>query len=258
MSGIHYKNGGYVTTSVKPTLTRSRGGVTTSTNYWVSYNDAKTSIIDRSTSAISVTNGGAVYNAATPYSGTNKGSIYCDATGDYVNATSSNFTFGTGDFTIMTWINVTTLGAYGSLFEGATAGGSRVNSFVWTIYNNGSGGIVTGLFHNGGWLFQSTTVIPANTWTHVALIRNNGVTKFYINGVLNAQTSFNMNVTTNFCQIGKIGDSSGSVMKYAGYNVFKGVGLYTANFTPPSVNEDLGSISIPINVDTSTYGVYKL
>lgn len=257
MSEIHAKNGGYITTSIKPTLSRSRGGSTTSTNFWVSYNDAHTSIIDRSSSAITVTNGGAVYNAATPYSGTNKGSIYFDTATDYVNATNAAFTLGTGDFTIMTWVNITSIAGYCGLFEGSTSGGGRISSMVWLIQNTAGGGQV-GIFQNGNWQFLNTTVVPFNTWVHLALVRSSGTTKLYINGTYDTQTTSVMNITTNFCQISKIGDATGCVAKFAGYNLFKGIALYTGNFTPPSVNEDLGSISVTSTANTTTYGVYKL
>lgn len=261
MSGVHYRNGGCITSSAKPFLTRDRGTVTTNYSYNPTPNDAKTAIIDRSPSALTVSATGAERGSDSPFTGTNKGNIalVTNYTTLAVSATSNVFTFGTGDFTIMTWYYLNVLGSYGGLFEGASAGGSRINTFVWTLYNNGSGGAVGGVFHNGNWQFQATsTIIPTYTWVHLALIRSNGVTKYYVNGSLKAQTSTVMNVTTNYGMFGKIGDATGSSARFANYNVTKGVALYTGDFTPPSLNEPVGSVSASSTANTTTYGVYKL
>lgn len=256
MSGIHYRNGGYITTApTKQILNRPRGTATANWSYWPSYNDAKTSIIDRSTSAISVTNGGVVSSTLTPFSGTNYGSIQLDNTGDYFDATSSNFTFGTGDFTIMGWFRFSTLNAYSCVFEGATAGGSRINSFVFWVNNSGK----VNLFHNGVTQFTGTTTISSNTWTHIALIRNNGVTKCYINGTYELQISTVMDVTTNFCRVGRLGDNAQGFAGYVSdYTVVKGYAVYTDNFTPNSVTQNISSMQVALSTNTSTYGVYKL
>ena len=254
MSGIHYRNGGYIT-SAKPTLTRSRGSTTINWSYSPAWNAGQTAIVDRSSANITPSNNGTVYNSATAFSGTNSGSIYHDNAGDYVDATSSNFTFGTGDFTIMGWFNLSSYGTYSCLFEGASGGGGRTGTFVWLINSSGK----LALFSAGLFQFEGSSTVSTNTWNHLALIRSSGVIKCYLNGTLEAQTSTAIDVNTNFCRFGRIGDdSNGFTGKVSNYIVLKGTALYTGNFTPNSTNEETASRVTTANVNTTTYGVYKL
>lgn len=257
MSGIHYKNGGYVTTSVKPTLTRNRGGSSVAFSFNPTYNDATTSIIDRSSNALAVTNSGAVYSSATPFSGTNKGSIYFDGATDYITASNAAVNFGTGDFTIMTWANWTSTTSYAQIY-----GASSTNSFqtlpALHIFGNGS----INMWVNGGFaaLSGASNVLTSNVWGHLALIRASGTTKIYINGVSVASTTASYDVNSSFIRIGCPPATDGGIVKYSNYFVIKGTALYTANFTPPlqSGNEPLGSLDSTSLVSTTTYGVYKL
>jgi hypothetical protein len=208
----------------------------TAFDYSISYNVGQSAIIDYGRNALSVTNSGVVYSSQSPYAGANSGSL--DITGgDYVDATSSNFTFGTGDFTIACFVNWTSTADYGCLFEGAT-GGSRSNSFVITIFGNG----VTHVFYNGGFGMNSGTAL-ASGWNHFALTRSGGTTRMFIGGVQKASVTNLPNVTTNFCRIGRISDASGGmVAKIANYTIVKGTALYTADFTPPTVERLTGYI----------------
>ncbi len=52
----------------------------------------------------------------------------------------------------------------------------------------------------------STTVLPANTWTHVALTFTNGAQKLYINGVLDNSSGFAMDMKNNNATIFLGGD----------------------------------------------------
>jgi hypothetical protein len=209
----------------------------TAFDYSISYNVGQSAIIDYGRNALSVTNSGVVYSSQSPYAGTNSGSL--DITGgDYVDATSSNFTFGTGDFTIACFVNWTSTADYGCLFEGASGGGSRSNSFVITIFGNG----ITHVFYNGGFGLNTGVALDAG-WNHFALTRSGGTTRIFTNGVLRNSVANLPNVTTNFCRIGRIADASGGmVAKIANYTIVKGTALYTADFTPPTVERLTGYI----------------
>jgi len=82
---------------------------------------------------------------------------------------------------------------------------------------------------------SSTSVITANTWTHVALVRVSGTVTLYVNGTAVGSGSAPGNCTgTNLV----IGGYYSTGYLYNGYlddlRITKGVARYTANFTPPT------------------------
>jgi hypothetical protein len=178
------------------------------------------------------------------------------STGGWISATSSTFTFGLSDFTIQTWLylratNIT----YQCIFEGASAGGGRSNTFLSYIDASAK----FNLFQNGGTYILSTATITANSWTHVAICRKDGVTTIYKNGLNVGSTILpGMNVTTNYCAIGKIGDAATLMNgRVFDYQVVNGTALYSGNFTPP-VAETLNTYTGALSVSTSTYGISQL
>jgi hypothetical protein len=85
---------------------------------------------------------------------------------------------------------------------------------------------------------DSTGTVAANTWVHVAVVREGTGTnqlKLYINGTNDGQGT----VSTNFNQPDelRIGENRGATEDFSGYisNVrFATTAVYTANFTPPT------------------------
>lgn len=253
MSNLNLLNGGYITRN-KPVLTRTRGNPV---NYTIDYSPGYSSgnLVDRSSNNISTTNNGVVYNSATPFSGTNYGNIYFDNSGDFFSANSSAFTFGTGDFTVECWIYIISRGTYSCIIEANPGGGGRTNSFVFLANSSGK----LQIFAAGDFRFTGPTTVPLNQWNHVALVRSSGITSCYLNGVYETQTNYSMNVTTNYCQAGRIGDNASGFTGYiANYKVIKGSAAYLSNFTPDSTAEQLTTLSLTPKVSTSTYGIYVL
>jgi hypothetical protein len=195
--------------------------------------------VDSSTNNFTVTRtGNATQGTFSPFSPAGW-SGYFDGTGDYLNAPANTaFEFGTGDFTIACFVNWTSTADYGCLFEGASGGGSRSNSFVVTIFGNG----ITHVYYNGGFGLNTGVALSAG-WNHFALTRSGGTTRIFTNGVLRNSVTNLPNVTTNFCRIGRIADAAGGmVAKVANYTIVKGTALYTADFTPPTVERLTGYI----------------
>jgi len=116
----------------------------------------------------------------TPFGGS--GSAYFNSQYNYLTLPSSNsFAFGTGDFTMEAWIYPTTRNTvYGSVIVGPISY-LVTTDWVWMIYPSGllyfQIGAGTGLF--------STAAVPLNQWSHVACVRYNALTTFYINGQIN-------------------------------------------------------------------------
>lgn len=170
----------------------------------------------------------------------NSGSMYFDGTGDYLLMPSSaNFELA-GNFTIEFWMRpaAAAFGAGGkAIFSiGSTDPNTtviRLNGAVLQFWINGSpSGITT----------CSTTNIAADTWYHVALVRNGTGTnnvKLYLNGVQDGTFAAARNevIVAAAMAVGRHGATQ-DVGYYTGYvddlRITQGVARYTANFTPPT------------------------
>jgi hypothetical protein len=129
-----------------------------------------------------------------------------DGNGDHlVFGSGSTLSMGTGDFTIEMWLRLNSY-AQSSLWESTPigGGGGRSTGFIWYIV---SGGTVY-LYHNGSNIMStSSSVIPLNAWSHVALSRTGGVIRMYVDGTQVATTSSSYNDTANGGTIGAFCDS---------------------------------------------------
>ena len=168
-------------------------------------------------------------------------SAYFDGTDDYLNTPSSSaLSFGTGDFTIEGWFYPTS-GTNNGLFQQSdTAGGLKTSSgtsVAMNIYTSNS----ISVYVNGTPQSTGTNKLPFNVWTHLALVRYSGVTKLYINGVLETSlgTAGSMTDTANYSgtYIAVGGYYSTSYLwngSISNFRIVKGTAVYTSNFTPPT------------------------
>jgi hypothetical protein len=97
------------------------------------------------------------------------------------------------------------------------------------------------VYVNGTPQSTGTNKLPFNVWTHLALVRYSGVTKLYINGVLETSlgTAGSMTDTANYSgtYIAVGGYYSTSYLwngSISNFRVVKGTAVYTSNFTPPT------------------------
>jgi hypothetical protein len=160
------------------------------------------------------------------------GSMKFDGTGDYLLTPNKTlFSFGTGDFTIEMWVYPNSFAGYNTLIE-ARSGGT-VSSYGLFI------DITTGkiYWYDASGVQLSSSGLTLNAWAHVAVSRTSGVLKLFIAGVqvYSAANTNAQNPTGNFV-IGRNIESS--PIYFNGYiddlRVTKGIGRYTATFTPPT------------------------
>lgn len=227
-------------------------------------------IRDASTNNFTITkNGNTTWNALTPFNNIatykltdsglnlntidevtlNSGSLYFDGTGDFLTVPSNTaFVMGTGDFCIECWI-----------FTNAAPGGGATNdktifgsfnftpSFFLFLRNSDNAPAIW----NGTTQLNSTLVVTANTWTHVAWVRSGGNFTFYVNGLSGGTSSYTTNWTA--ADISYIGRSNADTTRnFQGYisnlRVVKGTALYTSNFTPPAaILDPITSTSLLLN-----------
>jgi hypothetical protein len=162
---------------------------------------------------------------------------------------------GTNDFTIEMWVYRTTIGTSQVILDMKSSASAEV---VPTISFNSLNQVTYAA--NGLTRITSNDTIGANTWTHLAVIRNNLTTKMYINGVSQTQT---FNDTLNY-----VGSALRIGSSYQDNNGFRGLmdefrmsvtARYTADFTPPSeeYEYDPGDIVLfHFNGDNGTTDIY--
>jgi len=166
------------------------------------------------------------FNPTAAYSNTVVGgSIYLDGSSYLSSATYSNFAFGYNDFTIEFWVYPT------SSFTSSTRFVSTYTNGL-VIYPNTSGNILVDNYSVATKVTSSST-IPLNAWSHIAVTRKANTDFIYINGV---SANSGAADATNYSSSGFfVGSDAGSAGKYTGYisnlRVTNG-SIYSSNFTP--------------------------
>lgn len=159
------------------------------------------------------------------------GSIAFDGTGDWLLVPdNTNLQLGTGNFTVEAWVYLSATGSARGLV------GKGTSTTGWLLSTNSSDQVV---FTYGSTTLTSSSALSANTWTHVAVVREGtgtNQTKIYIGGS-NVATG---TVSTDFNQtsVMYVGADRTGGSALNGYiddlRITKGYARYTANFTPPT------------------------
>ena len=90
------------------------------------------------------------------------------------------------------------------------------------------------------WVVTSSSQIPSNQWTHVALVSYQGTIKLYINGVQNGTTSTSSfsDTSSPYFVVGDMYPNNTGQWSFKGYidefRVSKGIAHESAIFTPPN------------------------
>ena len=164
--------------------------------------------------------------------------VYFDGSGDFLSlAGNASLQMGSNNFTIEAWIyinahkNFNYIYSYSYPYQILVDSNGNLES-----YFNGTDNSITYLN------VQGSLVIPTATWTHVAIVRNGSSFTQYINGVSDgsATDTFTLPIPSTYDPT--IGDWGGNGYGMNGYienfQILKGVAKYTANFTPPTQEQD--------------------
>jgi Concanavalin A-like lectin/glucanases superfamily/IPT/TIG domain len=195
--------------------------------------------LDSSNNNFTITrNGNATQGSFSPFSQTGW-SAYFDSSGDYLSISSNSaFALGTGDFTCEGWVYLTANAGSGgnNILDFRTSAGA--SAWTWFIKNTGSGNFLGAYTSFGGTGADATTqTIPLNTWRHVAVTRQGGTWRFFVDGVSATITGsgYDGNLGSSSNPLTIFADASGGGAP-AGYlsnlRIIKGNALYTSNFTP--------------------------
>jgi hypothetical protein len=190
ITGTRIVNGTQVYTSNFTPPTSAPANIT-NTGLLVSYNLTSTNFADRSVYSANVMITGTP-TADTPLFSYNSMNF---TTGGSLTYSNSLYAVGTGDFTVDFWVyrngTFPTSGLVSSGL-GATDGFMIICGGDTLDYGLG----------NSSPTYTTSTIIPLNTWTHIAYVRRNGITLAYKNGILLQVLTIARNLNSTILSIG--------------------------------------------------------
>ena len=157
---------------------------------------------------------------------------FFDGTGDYLSIADTSDLDQVGDFTQEGWYYRTGSGQ-GSIDILCL---KNVTNYLYVCCDRTNNKFVINQ-HNIANLLFGTTVTTTNTWYHVALTRQSGTVRLFVNGILEGSLSNSNNTTGSaITYIGGFPSAHSTTGYFQDLRIYKGVAKYTANFTPPVLN----------------------
>jgi hypothetical protein len=199
-------------------------------------------LTDSSVNNFTLTNNGTVTSVTpTPVpvtsvvTGLINGSLNFNGSSQYLVAPVGSSTFGTGDFTVEGWFYRTSA-TTNSPLNNAT-GGADVN--YWSLGAYTDGHYQFQIRDNSSQAYVTGSILTSiNTWVHVAVTRESGLVRLFVNGVLDSSATITKTITARVTNVGSFQFSSPFTDYYTGYisnvRLVTGVAVYTSNFTVPS------------------------
>ena len=163
---------------------------------------------------------------------------------DYLNVSSTDFAFGTSDFSVEMWFNsgdVSSAGQRGLIQLSDTVGGLKTNYTSGFVISTGVNNAGSGSDNNlncqilGDNLGSNDDPLRNDTWHHVALTRQSGTARLFLNGILLGSSSAAESISAEHLVIG--GWYSTSYLHkgfISNLRIVRGTALYTDSFIPPT------------------------
>ena len=174
---------------------------------------------------------------------THNGSTYVGtfSTGNYLTAPNSSAFNLTGDFTIEAYVYPTATA--GSNNSEILAYGYSSGFDGWHLAQLASSNYLAFNLNYAGIIVQTSSAVPLNQWSHVAVCRSGTSFYIFINGILLGTATSSATQTTNASDKLYIGTASydqTSARSFTGSisnaRVVKGTALYTSNFVPSTTS----------------------
>ena len=187
---------------------------------------------DQSSSAHTVTNNGSSFQTSVKKF---YGGAAAFASGQYVTVPdSTELRVGTGDFTIEVWMHPT---GYGSASYPSVISKYDDSDLSWILRLHSSGQLVWYNGANAGTNSASASGLSLlNQWSHIAVARQAGVTKIYLNGsqVLSVADTYNYD-DSNPLVFGRqdLSNNNPFIGYLQDFRLYKGIAKYTSSFSPP-------------------------
>jgi len=176
----------------------------------------------------------------------NTKSMYFDGSGDYalISKDTANINTLDKDFTIEFWLYDSSPTTWKYIAVKADNTGNTSASEIsfgtgqFTAQTDGK------LYYTntlGAYLAYTNSALSANTWYHIAVVRNNNVFTMYLDGVAQTATTTNSGSVAvinedlvlggHQYQVSTLSNLNGYIQDF---RITKGLARYTANFTPPT------------------------
>lgn len=193
--------------------------------------NGSTTIIDSSPLALPYSRAsgtGQITNATSKFGDT---SLYVDGNTRYLSPYNSAWVFGTNDFTVEFFYY---RGRASATWDSVVGNFASSTSWCLWVDSNEAGKPFFALGAAG--MKATSPAIPVSTWTHIAVSRNAGWLRMFINGELVTEGSFPQNLATpNPIAVGGNGTGFDCFLgNIAELRITKGVGRYTENFSVPT------------------------
>lgn len=210
--------------------------------------------VDESINSLVVTSNGTVqYSGISPYGVSYPGSLRLSSNGYMTVPNSTAISYGTGDFTMECWVRFDSVATESYIIDQRI---STANVVIPTIYMDA--GKLLNFYVSGANQITGTTILTTGVWYHIAVSRNSGSTKMYLNGVQEGSTyADSNNYVTSRAVIGSRGATVGLYLSGYVNNVrlSKGIGYYPNNFTPPTtpLTPDVTYTGLMISCDNGAF-----
>lgn len=166
-----------------------------------------------------------------------------DGSGDYLGFTysASQHQFGTDNFTIECWVRISSFAAESTIFFTGNDG-NVFNGITFAVGTDGSVKSSIGDASTVVNLSSAASQIAANTWYHLAFVRNGSSLKLYKDGTEVASATSSLTIgapnTSPSTSIGRLYGTTNQQKYLNGYlddfRIYRGIAKYTANFTAPT------------------------
>ena len=153
------------------------------------------------------------------------------SSGDSDNLEGTFPDLGDIDYTIELWVYFNSIhsanSAHTSLLDARDGTTYPNNPVIWEKDN------VLALYQ-GAWDIEGTTTLSTNTWYHVALTRQSGTSRLFLNGTLEGSTTTTQTYYASTFELGNYNSNYGLDGYIEDFRITKGLARYTSNFTPPT------------------------
>lgn len=203
--------------------------------------NGSTTLTDVKGKTVTATNGAAISTAQYPSLTGKSSSLLFDGSNDYCSTPdSADWDMGTGDFTIRFLCRPTSSGSDREILAQRKSG----ESHFWIVRHTAAGNLR--VFATTGTVVTdvtSTATLANNAWQLVEIVRTGGSVKTSIGGTFGTSVTTDgagswPSTSTSLLYIGVGDDTLSAGNFFAGYlseiEIYKGVALHTANFTPES------------------------
>jgi hypothetical protein len=174
-------------------------------------------------------------------------SAYSDGNADWLGISdNADWDFGTGDFTVDFWVYLINVVEYVYFLHSALSGQIRISYEQSAKYLYIHCGTVRTNFPQ--------SVLNFSTWYHIAVVRNSGNLKLYVNGnAVDGGQSSSGSILPSALTIGH--NSASAVNGYLDEYRISNTARWTSNFTPPEAayDEIYGTIEGTLSDDSYIY-----